>query len=158
MLIALTQDQVAIVDDEDYEWLNRHKWHAAYDPRTRSFYARRAPRVAGKKVMVPMHREIMGFPKGLFVDHKNNDSLDNRRSNLRLATPSQNRQNQRRANMDNPTGYKGVDRPHPITGRFRARIVLNRKYINLGFFATAEEAAQAYGEAADRLYGEFAKY
>lgn len=153
--ILLTQDQITYVDDSDYQDLCQYKWHAAWDPKTNSFYARRSGRVDGKKRAIAMHRHIMGFPLDL-VDHKDNDSLNNQRSNLRLATPSQNRQNQK-ASACNKTGFKGVYE-HPTTHRFRAQIRVNHKYYDLGFHTTAEEASEAYKEAANRLHGEFAKY
>jgi len=90
--IPLTQGRFAIVDPDDYDWLNQYKWYAAKCRTT--FYAYRSK----TRTTVNMHREIMCAPKGMICDHKNHNGLDNRKSNLRLCT---NRQNQkaRRGNL-----------------------------------------------------------
>lgn len=91
------------------------------------------------------------------IDHQNRDGLDNRWANLRLATASQQMANRKR-NKNNKTGYRGVrlktDKPraHP----YEARLMVNGKVRNLGFFATAEEAHAAYVKAARESFGVFA--
>jgi hypothetical protein len=92
-----------------------------------------------------MHCFILGRK---FVDHKNHDTLDNRRGNLRPATRSQNLANQRRK------GTKGVF--HTPYGRWLAKIGFNGKKIYLGTFSTKAEAQAAYANKAVELFGEFA--
>lgn len=97
-----------------------------------------------------MHRAIMG---GL-ADHKNGDTLDNRRSNLRQATAQQNTWNRARAS-NNTSGFKGVC-PRKDRGTWLAAIRYNEKLKKLGTFHSKEAAAMAYDRAARALFGEFA--
>jgi hypothetical protein len=154
--IPLTQGQVALVDDEDYERISAHPWYARLDPDTRSYYALRNMTFEGKRVTQRMHREVMGLGYGdpLKVDHRvSGNTLDNRKSNLRLANDQQNTHNARRR-KDNTSGFKGV---HFIKGwKYRARIQVNGKRIVLGDRATPEAAYELYVAAARELHGEFA--
>lgn len=86
------------------------------------------------------------------LDHINRNRLDNRIANLRPATRAQNQQNQRRPKLS-ASGFRGVERHH---SKWHARITANGVKHHVGSFATAEEAAAAYWEAARRLHGEFA--
>ena len=102
-----------------------------------------------------MHRVILGLLPGKpDVDHHNHDRLDNRRSNLRVATRSQNNANQRKR-TGTVSRFKGVwwiaDRK-----KWGAQICVNGKHHRIGRFATEEEAAQAYNRAALAAWGEFA--
>lgn len=109
--IPLTQGQVSLVDEEDFERVNQFKWHALWQENKRCFYAYRSIRYADGRIgALSMHRFIMGVGYGdkQEVDHKNIDqTLDNRKSNLRLATFAQNMQNRKRQ-RNNTSGYKGV--------------------------------------------------
>ena len=91
----------------------------------------------------------------LEIDHINGVKVDNRLSNLRDISTSENARN-RGANSNNTTGFKGVSfiRRH---GKWRADIMLDRKPYYLGRFDTPEEAHGAYCEAANRLHGEYAR-
>lgn len=151
--IQLTRGQVAIVDDQDFELISAFKWSAAWNPHTRTFYAQaHTPYVDGKRSTVRMHRLILGLVDGQLGDHINGDTLDNRRSNLRPATASQNSMNRRRR-KDNTSGMRGVRQYH--SGKWVARIGIGGKLKHLGYFTTAEEAYAAYGKAAIELHGEF---
>lgn len=90
------------------------------------------------------HKE---WPK-LSIDHINGQKNDNRISNLREATTAQNGQN-RKPNKESKTGFKGV---RPYAKKFKAEINHQGKYFYLGLFSTAQEAANAYAEAAARLH------
>lgn len=140
-----------MVDDEDYAWLARYSW--CRNPGHKTDYA--VARVDGR--VQQMHRLILQPPPGLRVDHKNGNGLDNRRSNIRLATASQNQQNKPVSTL-NRTGFKGVSRaPKPNLRRpFYVQLKIDGRRKNIGWFATAEEAAAAYDKAASELYGEFA--
>jgi hypothetical protein len=99
-----------------------------------------------------MHRLILDTPKGFDTDHLNGDKLDNRRSNLRVATRQQNQANQKA--HGGASIFKGVDFRH---GLWQAQIGVNYNRRFLGFFDTQRAAAQAYNEAAIQCFGEYAK-
>jgi hypothetical protein len=105
--------------------------------------------------IVTMHRELMNQPKGFLVDHRNTDTLDNRRSNLRLATCSQNQWN--RQKIKNTTSrFVGVSF-YKSRKKWVAYIDAAGKRISLGYFNSEIDAARAYDEAAKKYHGEFAR-
>lgn len=148
--IPLTQGKFALVDDEDYEKINKYKWcYLGNGYACRTLWPSRK--------MVLMHREIANTPDGMFTDHINGDGLDNRRSNLRICTQAENTRNQRLSALST-SGYKGVHRwKRGVTKKWSAHIQINKKQMTIGYYATAEEAAHAYDEAAIKHHGEFAK-
>lgn len=160
--IPLSRGQVAIVDAGDYDWLIRYSWNARWCKKSEHFYATRSEYVChrnGKRIVrtYQMHREILGFKPGdPHVDHVHVDNtLDNRRENLRSASRSQNKANGHKYS-NNTSGYKGVTwskRKHV----WIARVGVNGKRIHLGSFHTKEDAHAAYCEAAVRYFGEFAR-
>ncbi len=93
--------------------------------------------------------------KGRVTDHRNEKKLDNRRSNLRAATTSQNRGNEG-LRKNNTSGYKGVSWSE-WAGKWMARIRVNYKHIHLGYFKWKTDAARAYNKAARKHFGRFAK-
>lgn len=105
----------------------------------------------GSYSRLDLHRFLMSLPEGAEVDHANRDGLDNRRSNLRLATSSLNHANCRQRG----TLYRGVRYKRP-NRKWVASITYQGKKQHLGYFATAEEAAIAYNQAAASTFGEFA--
>ena len=146
--IPLTQGQVAVVDAEDYHLICDRKWYAQWVPCTSSFRA-----VSGSPP-VYMHRVILGSYTDAVVDHANHDTLDNRRSNLRGATRSENQCNLR-CRVGDTSKYKGV---FWSTGRnkWQARITFKNRCRHLGSFTCEEDAARAYDAAAIRVHGAFA--
>jgi hypothetical protein len=153
--IQLTRGKVAVVDDEDYALVCGVPWVAA--EKRGKFYAQRSVGPRGARKTVAMARLIMNAGPGLVVDHRDGNTLDNRRANLRLATNAQNVANQRRARPA-ASGFKGVRHRHhwKLKKPWCAEIDANGKHIHLGYFATAEEAAAAYDRAAVEHFGEFA--
>lgn len=150
--IQLTQDQVSLVDDEDYEYLNQWKWSAHYSPSVSSYYAvRNSSRTTGK-ALIYMHRVITKAIKGLQCDHINHNTLDNRKENLRVCSVSQNHQNKDKY-KNNKSGYKGVSR-HGL--KWRAQLVVNGVFYLQESFENKEDAARAYDKAAKQYHGEFA--
>lgn len=147
--ISLTQGKVAIVDDEDYEWLSRWKWFYGCGG-----YAGRHFRLNGKHNYLSMHRTILEVPPGMEIDHKNRNRLDNRRENLRVCTRSQNEAN-RGIFPNNTSGIKGVSWDK-VNKKWRAAIVHNCKYIHIGRYGNIEDASAAFEIKAKELFGEFA--
>ncbi len=154
--IPLTQGKFAIVDDEDYEWLNQWKWYVVKDGRT--YYAVRSSsqKNGQKKRRIWMHREIIQPSKYTETDHINRNGLDNQRINLRVCTRSQNHQNQF-VRKGGTSQYKGVWWEKSRL-KWKASIGLNHKNTCIGRFEDEIEAAKAYNHRAKELFGEFALF
>jgi hypothetical protein len=153
--IPLTQGQVALIDDEDFELVSQYKWYAQWSPLSRSFYAvTNIRKPNGKYTHLQMHRLIMNARKGEQVDHIHHLTLDNRKSELRLCTPSQNTQNQG-VRPDNTSGFKGVSW-HKPSQKWLVHVGVNGKVKHVGYFDTPELANEARCAAALKYHGEFA--
>ncbi len=150
--IPLTQGQVALVDDQDYEELSRHKWSAFKSGKT--WYARRGFGPRSHQKQVYMHQQILNPPPGLQCDHINGDGLDNRRCNLRVCTQSQNQHNRRL--QGGTSEFKGVHW-YKAQNKWRAKITHNGKRYHLGAFPDETDAARAYDNAAREFFGKFAR-
>jgi len=151
--IPLSQGKVALVDDEDYEWLMQWKWHAKICGKT--WYAERSIRKGLITTKTYMHRLILSTPKGFETDHRNHDGLDNRRDNLRVCTASENRHNQLLQPKKKSSYFKGIIWNKRLL-KWESRIHVNCKNIYLGSFASEIDATLAYDEAAKKYFGEFA--
>lgn len=107
-----------------------------------------------KRVQIKMHRFIASFEADV-IDHKNGNTLDNRKSNLRAATAKENTNN-RSPNKKSKSKTKGVCLMKK-TGKFRAYIYHNYENIHLGFFVDFKDACIAYNDAAIEMFGQFAR-
>jgi hypothetical protein len=154
--IALGNGRVAIISAEDAPFVQGISWCWCPTDREGRGYVSGWPLAQGATRRVYLHRLIAKAGSGDVVDHVNGNTLDNRRQNLRLCSPSQNQAN-RLAGRNNTSGAKGV---HWVEqGRcWRAQITINRKKHSLGRFSTVEEASAAYARAAEKAFGEFAKH
>lgn len=130
----------ALVDDDDYEVLSKYKWmlnHYGYAYRQKNHR-----KTGGKCESFMMHHEVIGkAPKGMKVDHINRDTLDNRRSNLRVVTISENRINTK-VKKNSKIGVKNVqkrDKPRP----YMVNITRNHIRNHIGSFYTIREAIEA---------------
>ena len=139
-----------LVDDEDYELVTNRAWHISL----KKVYQGKPTLYVCNPRGQYLHRVIARAAKGQIVDHINGDYTDNRRSNLRICTHSQNQGNRKSLNRNNTTGYRGI--AQLPSGRWCAHIKRNRRKFHLGVYATPEEAARAYDKAALDHYGEFA--
>lgn len=144
--LRLTQGKIALVDDCDFDALNKYRWWA--EKRNNSFYAR----TKINKINVYMHRHIMKAECDRDVDHKDQNPLNNQRSNLRLCSRAQNQLNKP------PRGkskYKGVyfDKRR---NKYYAQITIDGKTKSFAYGFTEEDAAKTYDVEAKKLHGEFA--
>lgn len=147
---------IALVDDADRDLVSQYKWSIAFTNKGRSPYVCTAIRgVKRPWITLRLHRLIMDArdPK-LLVDHINHDTLDNRRSNLRVCSHSENNQNST-IRKKNKAGLKGTYF-HPKTGKFGAQIQVRKSKIFLGLYPTAIEAHEAYRQASIKHHGDFA--
>jgi hypothetical protein len=147
-LIPLTQNQNALVDTDDYDWLMQWNWFAHRNRPTATFYAwRRGP----DTTQISMQEEITGRKD---IDHRNRNGLDNRKANLRACTVHQNARNRGKA-KGKTSKYLGVSWDSDC-GKWKAEITPNRTRIRLGRFISEKQAAEAYDAAALEHFGEFA--
>jgi hypothetical protein len=146
--IKLTQGQVALVDDEDFDELSRYKWYAIKSVSGNTYYA-------GKKDIVRktvlMHHQIQNLTT--MTDHIDGNGCNNQKTNLRQCTCQQNQMNQiiqRRST----SGFKGVSKNG---SSWAAYINYNGSHIYLGSYKLRTNAALAYNQKAAELFGEFAR-
>jgi hypothetical protein len=153
--IPLSKGKVALVDDDDYERIAKFKWWInshGYAARTVWYGRNHAPQHRN----FSMHREILGVTdRRREVDHRNENRLDNRKSNLRICDHNQNSSN-RGAPRSNKSGYKGVVK-HPQSQGWIAQITVKGKNHYLGHFSTPQLAAAAYNKVAAKSFGDYAK-
>ena len=150
--VTLTRGKTALVDDEDYELVSGIPWSATNNGRGDRWYAvHRSQRFGNLR----MHRLILNAPDHLQIDHVDGNTLDNRRSNLRLATRSQNGAN-RRLSKNNTSGFTGVTW-NKNWQKWEAQIKVRGERLALGGFASPEEAAAVYNRVALAHFGEFAR-
>lgn len=153
--ILLNKNRFTIVDNEDYEKFNEFRYYIHHE--SKFYYAvRMTSRKLGKRKMMKLHKEIMGVTDSRIVDHISGNTLDNRKCNLRIASPAGNARNRKQVGKNNTSGYKGVTWNKSVK-KWQAQIKVNYKKINLGSFNNKEDAAKAYNEAAIKYHGEFAR-
>ena len=145
VLYDIKSNEVArtIIDIENIEKVKKYKWHYSYG------YAE--TRIKRKRLA--LHRYILNYKGDLQVDHINGNRLDNRKSNLRLATSQQNSMNLA-IRIDNTSGVPGVSF-HKHRQKWRAYLTFEEQTVSLGYYYTFEEAKEAREEAEEKYFGEY---
>jgi hypothetical protein len=142
--IPLTQGYSTVVDDEDAR-LADLKWFSLRYDNGRVYAVRN--KTWPTRGLLRMHRLITSAPATLEVDHLNGDTLDNRRSNLRVVTRAQNAQNLA-TRKNSRSGYRGV---HWVHGSWEARVMRDQAIVYREQFSTLEDAVKAVQLARKRL-------
>lgn len=139
-----------LLDDASVQLVREFQWCVVKQAYAATTFTRR-----GKDGVLLLHRVLACAPDGVEVDHASGNTFDNRISNLRVATRSENARNQK-LHSNNKTGFKGVHYCR-TRGRYVAQISFKNENIVLGRFKTAEKAAAAYDSAAVCLHRDFAR-
>lgn len=159
--VKLTQNCVALVDDEDYDWLMKYKWHVAkYRGFCYAAYTLNRPSKntksgqTSKKIF--MHRLILNAKDGDICDHIDGNTLNDQKYNLRIVTHTQNVTNSKKSSRRCSSRFKGVcwaKKSH----KWWVVIEVNGKTVDLGYFIDEVEAAKNYDAAARKYFGEYAR-
>jgi hypothetical protein len=152
--IYLGEDVWTILDQEDYYRLGNIKWCLGGNERKLYATGGIKNKTGGAKIIY-LHREIMKPRKGLLVDHRNRDSLDNRRENLRLATHAENSCNKQKTKSKTTSRFIGVSYEKQQR-RWAVKVKHKGKSHWVGGFKSEIEAALAHDKAAKKYQGEFA--
>lgn len=152
--IKLTKGQVALVDDDIYDELNSHNWFAV--KHGNNYYACRRLWNGGHPICISMHRVVMGIAdKSIHIDHKDCNSTNNQRFNLRICTRFENQANAK-AGVNQSSKYKGVTW-YKRGNKWHCKIQYHNQRIHLGYFNNEDDAGRAYDKKALELFGEFAR-
>lgn len=150
-----------LIDEEDYEKVKQYKWHVlkkkAEEENLFYFTTTTYLPYKNRRGSIFLHRLIAGceLGDGKVVDHKNHDTLDCRKENLRVCTVLENTRSMRKGKR-NTSGYKGISQ-NPTTHRWIARLQLpGGNKVSMGTYYTPEEAARAYDRGALFHFGEYA--
>lgn len=141
----------ALVDDKDFELLNRHRWGFSTKR-----YAKRGERRNGVYRNIYLHHEIIRPPTGLQVDHINQDKLDNQRKNLRICTNAENCRNRRSGMKNRRSVFYGIYPQSTQPHNWQVRVGKDYRHYHCGTFYDEHIAALAHDLWALDLHGEYA--
>jgi HNH endonuclease len=155
--IELSQNKVALLDDEDFARLRQYRWHYRSERNGRPGYAIRHVKDGRRYRTGYLHREVVGpVPPGYEVVFRNGDRLDCRRENLRVVSKEEARRLHLRARSNSQSGIKGISyNPRPHT--WSADVYRNGRARRVGTFLTQKEAVDAYLAALAREEAERAE-
>lgn len=139
--VTLRTGEEMICDLDDWDRLKRYTW-----TNDNHGYAI----AKGDKRKIKFHIEVKGRKRGYVVDHQDRNKLNNRKSNLRFLTKSENAINSH-VRKDNTSGITGVGMNNR-KNRWVARIVVNQRNIHLGTFKSKEEAIKARKDAEEKYF------
>lgn len=152
--------QEVFVDDDDYNNIIQYRWYVHNNNKNNTLYARTIIIIdKSKKKRVSMHSFIMKNDFNItrkVIDHIDGNGLNNKKINLRAVTHHQNLLNSKKYKKSK-CKYKGIHVTTHIKKPYRSRIMYNGNRIQIGYFATQEEAALAYNKKAIELFGDYAK-
>ena len=161
-------DMEVLIDTEDWEKVSQHHWFFQSNGKGVLYVGARIPHPDGGYYIAPsdggrrarrktilLHRVIMNPPPGYVVDHKNHNTLDNRKANLRVCTPLENARNVRQ-HKNSACKYKGVYKSGKYSWAAQIRATEDAKTIHIATCPSPEEAALAYDAEAIKRHGEFA--
>lgn len=156
---TVDRDFILMVDDEDYAYLAKFSWVmvSARESKYGKYFQARMEYEGFFWYGPRIHNLLMKPQKGMYVDHIDGNTLDNRRKNLRICTHRQNSQNTHKKSSAKTSQYKGVWRSNHKGNPWTASIYINRSARNLGYFDIEETAAEAYDIAASYAFGQFAR-
>ena len=159
MIIWNIDGHNVLIDDEDYERLKQYKYyvHGGTLARCGRYYFIRNIYVKGNSTTTMLHRDIMDcvVGDGKNIDHKDGDTLNCQKENLRYSTHAENMRN-RKIGKNNTSGVKGVSW-YMAKGKWRVYIKVDGKQFYLGLFDDIKEAAEVYAKASKELHGEFGR-
>lgn len=141
---------ISTFDADELSKVDLFCWSARYDSHVDNYYLQSSIKgQTDRKTMAMLHRMVCNYPIGMVVDHINGNTLDNRKENLRVITTGQNSQNRKGSRKGSTSGIRGVSYRSDIN-KWRVRVIVDYKHVNIGTFETLEEAEQASIEAREK--------
>jgi hypothetical protein len=151
--IRLSQGKIALVDDEDFDYINQWKWYARKGRKT--FYAARKEKGTNARTTIHMHQVVSKVSNNVQIDHRDTNGLNNQKYNLRVVNHRQNQYNTDKP-RHNTSGYKGISWDK-FRNNYRVYLTVKGKFKNIGNTKSLQTATKMYNKAATQHYGEFAK-
>jgi hypothetical protein len=153
--IALPCGDWAIIDVDDLGQIANYNWHAVDMGHTKYVRRNRTKNDPPRPLSIRLHRQLMSAPNGMDVDHVNMNGLDNRKSNLRVCTRSQNLCN-RKVQARTKSKLKGVVW-HKRAQKWMASLKYEGKHYYLGLFRLKEDAHLAYLQKSKEIHKDFGR-
>lgn len=139
-------EKIAFIDLEDVNKCKSKHWILQFCKDLNNFYVKDT---SNRTKQLLLHRFLTNFPCGMVVDHLNHNTLDNRKSNLRICSQRENIQNMKLHKL-NKSGFTGVSKTN--SNKYFAVICVNYKLINLGLFKTLDEAVEARKNGEEKYF------